>query len=188
MDKKAFSLTENITVLAILGVILVLTVPHMVTSNNAKSRRIAVRKAVTNYQSILNKEILTATGINTVNDFNIYLKGSDNSCDRIRNRFQVKTANGCIFITEDGIKWDLTTPSEAFIQLGKDATGTGAINSNNNIASKAYSNADTTVFYIPFSVANRQVRILTQGTTTKLTNNDNRQNAREKTRNFMLGE
>ena len=115
---KAFSLTENLTVIFVMGLIIGITIPNMVKQRNIKNNRIAVRKAISSYNSILRKYMVSSTGIKSVNDLDSVMR--DNDCQKLRSNFNVKEVysnNKCIFTTQDDIVWNLDDPSFAMIGL-----------------------------------------------------------------------
>ena len=150
--KKAFSLSENLTVLVVLGVIILLTVPHVVKDRTLKNDRIALRKAVNTYDSILKKEFILSTGINNTND--LAQKIIRNNCiEIITGLFNTQGNQGCQSITTiDGINWNLSVPQEAIITLkGGTSSEVNAQDPNN-----------FKVFYITFDIDQnrRELRIL----------------------------
>ena len=184
--KSGFSLSENLTVIAVLGIIVALTIPNLVRDNNQRRTRITVRKAVSNYESVLKKLLITATGINDTGDFNSYIQ--PNQCAKIRMNMDVelKSDTACVFITSDGVKWDLTKPSEAYIQIaGTNVATTAAL--TDAIKNESYS-TKRTVYYVPFKVENKKLKLIVNGTATELSNDSNRNEAKRKTLNTLKGE
>lgn len=147
--KKAFSFSENLTVLMVLGVIIAITVPGLINDKNQKKNRILVRKAVTSYQKLLNEEYLKVTGIRNVNRFNKIL-----TCDKILAHYEAfnidNTSLVCKFETSDGLNWDFSTPNKVILALnGEDAVADGAGNPKN-----------LKVFYMTYEIDTDGIKIL----------------------------
>ena len=178
-QKKGCSLSENITVLFILGIIIAITVPKLITSRNEKNLRLQVRKLLVTYQGILDKELLKDTGVSASSTFNMNLKSSH--CQRIKRNFNVVTDNGCQFTTADGVRWDFGTygPTNLIISVRSDEPSLeNAANPSNN-----------TVFYIPCSVSsNRTVNLLETWGNPRGVDLNQREAALNKTRNFIINE
>ena len=174
--KNGFSLSENITVLGVLGIIIVLTVPKLIASKNDGNNRLLVRKAVVTYQEILDKEFTKSTGIRTTTVLNN--KISNANCGLVRNQLDlVSETNSCIFTTKDGVRWNISSPSDAVI----------SISSKEEPTYDNASNANSKVYYIPFAVRNRSVNVLEfdSGINNGL---QNRTSTLDKTRNFIMSE
>ena len=172
--KQGFTIIENIAVLVIVGALVVLSLPHLINYNSNINKQIKVRKAVTNYQVILTKELLHATGIRNTEEFNEYL--SSDNYSSIVDRFNTKSKNcgssNCNFITDDGVTWNVTQPSMAVISLSDTDTpslGLAADTNNKN------------VFYIPYEVINGRLKLLLSSNTA----NNQVQTAIYKTRSFI---
>ncbi len=148
--KKAFSLSENLTVLIVLGVIIAITVPNVVKDRTIKNDKIALRKAIVNYQAVLKKELMSSTGMKNTALFSARV--NTNNCNNIRMAFNVSGHNGCEFTTADGIKWNLNDPQKTIVALKG-----GEISDDN-----AANDSNLKVFYITFDIDQdkRDIRIL----------------------------
>ena len=165
--KKGFTLAENLIVLAVLGIIMIIVIPGMVNDKNKRNNQIAVRKAVTAYQTMLNEEFLMATGVNNVNSLDNIL--TQNDCEKIRKHFNIRKveSNKCKFTTADGVKWDFATsdPQKTMISLKNETITSSKAEDDNNLK----------VFYLTYSISHRKISILTGADASK-------------TRLFIVGE
>ena len=151
--KKGFTLIENIAVVSILGAVFAVSLPHLIRYNTNTNKQIKVRRAVTNYQVALTKELLHSSGIRATGDFNNYLSADNYSS--IVDRFSTKRSdcgeNSCSFTTDDNVVWNVTNPSRAVISLDKSFNPTLALAADEN-------NKD--VFVIPYEIINGRLKIL----------------------------
>ena len=115
-DKKAFTLAEMLIVLVILGVIASITIPALVNRHVETERRTKLRKAMTVYDTALNKMVIE-NGIRSndalINEFNA--DHNNNSCAKSRAYFKSTQdgVNDCTFRASDGVWWnieDITRP------------------------------------------------------------------------------
>ena len=173
--KNGFSLSENLTVLFVLGIIIALTIPKLISSRTERNNRLLVRKVIVDYQGILDREIARATGITSTAALNARIRTSNGNCSVVTSQLNLRqNNNNCIFTTEDGVQWDLSNPSDAIISI------------KNLQPTYANAQADNrTVFYVPFAVRNRTVKVLTFDNTVPL---NNKSDTVSKTRDFIIGE
>ena len=174
--KNGFSLSENLTVLFVLGIIIAITIPKLVASRTERNNRLIVRKSIVTYQKILDNELVKATGLSTTADMNTRLRTTANDCSVVTRQLTLSQNNmDCTFTTEDGIQWNLKNPSDAIISI------------KNLEPTYANAQADNrTVFYIPFAVKNRAVKVLNFDNT--VNNLNNKSDTVNKTRDFIIGE
>ena len=115
-NKKGFSLSENLTVLFVLGIIITITVPKLIVSKKNTTNRLHVRKSIVTYQDIIEKAMIQSTGVRTIAGINTVL--GNNNCDYVNSKFKTVRNNGCDFITEDGVHWNLRSgASDAIISV-----------------------------------------------------------------------
>lgn len=142
-DKKAFSLVENLLVLTILGIVVAITVPQIVSRRTIRNNQIAVRKAILSYQNFLKDRAVSSTGLMNTQDLVNAVRGTGNDCAPAREYFNVTVmdaANNCKFTTSDEIRWDLSDPDSAVIGIrGEAPTDVSAQDVNND-----------KVFLVPF--------------------------------------
>ena len=172
--KKGFTFAENMTVIAVLGVILVLALPKLINFQSETAKQLLLRKSITNYQVILTKELMNSSGIFNTEDFNTYLRYD--SYSSIVNRFDTKRSNCnasyCTFITDNGVKWDVSTPSTAIISLNSYREPTIELANDTD---------NTDVFVIPFEVVDGNLKML-------LTKDNSLSDALNKTNTFKNGD
>ena len=140
---QGFTFIENIAIVTVLGIIIVLVLPKLMHFQSKVNKQLALRRAITNYQVVLTKELMGTSGLRTTNDVDDYLKYDNYS--GIVDRFDIKNKdcdnNSCSFATSNGTKWDITTPSRALISLKENQPPTSEL---------AQNTGDSTVFVIPF--------------------------------------
>ena len=169
---QGFTLIENIVIILVLALVVAIALPQLVTIKSKTTKQLLLRKAITNYQVILNKELLTASGIRTTSDFDEYL--SSDTYEAIIDRFNVKSKecsqDVCKFSTESDVYWNITNPSKVVISLSKSENPTLALASNEN---------NTNVFLIPYEIVNGSIKIL-------LTKDLNYRDAAYKTQTYLF--
>lgn len=185
--KKGFTLSESLTVIFILGIIAVVTMPNLINKRERSNNRITLMKAVNTYKAIITDEYYKATGVTTINDFNDYLKKNDYSKITSKLNAQNTSCNStsCTFSTADKVNWNVSTPNKVIVGL----KGT-AINKNpDNLAKNT---ANEKVFYITFNTTNGHIQFLSSINNCTAKNKNNQDitgiNCIQKTRNFILGE
>ena len=168
---KGFTLIENIVIIFVLALVIAIALPQLVTIKSKTTKQLLLRKAITSYQVVLTKELISSTGIRTTNDFDEYL--SSDKYEAIIDRFNVKskdcTQDSCKFSTESDVYWDVTNPSKVVISLSKSENPTLALASNEK---------NTNVFLIPYEIVNGSVKIL-------LTKDVNYRDAAYKTQTYL---
>ena len=173
-NKRGFSLAENLTVIAILGLLAAILIPAMMNSRNTAKDRVAVRKAVTTFQGILEKGLVTQTGL--TNNVTLQTRIFGANCTDIEDFFAVESHNNCYFTTKDGIQWFIA-PTYALIKLKGVNTD---LNSETlaSINALARNNNNLKAFHITYSItADRQIQMFTNVGGTNPA----------KTRNFIMG-
>lgn len=172
--KEGFTLAENMIVFAVLGVILVLALPKIIHFQSETAKQLLLRKSVANYQIILTRELMNSTGIFDTDDFNTYLEYD--SYSSIVNKFAVKQsecyASSCTFITDNGVLWNVSTPSAAIISLNSYREPTIELAKDMN---------NTDVFVVPFEVIDGNLKML-------LTKDNDLSTALNKTTTFKNGD
>ena len=147
--KKGFTLAETLVTLVVLGVIAALTVPQLVRRQQETANRVKFKKAVTSYESVMNK-------IAIMNDLksNDAIKnwatkdGTISDCSVAYNYFKsvkdLSTNSKCKFKTADGVYWDITDIQKPIIAIKEaDLTDTVA-QSDTNRAFYLYAQYDGT--------------------------------------------
>ena len=118
--RAAFTLAETMIVLVILGIVAAITIPALVRRHVESSNRTRIRKAMTVYDTAINKMVVE-NGIKNndalINEFNA--DKNNNSCAKSRAYFKTSQdgANDCTFRASDGVWWnieDITHPIIAF--------------------------------------------------------------------------
>ena len=102
---KAFTLSETMIVIVVLGIVATLTIPALVNKNKESVAKTKVRKAMAAYESALNKMIIE----NDLKSDDTLTAWADANCANSTNYFKkVQDVNGCIFKTSDGIWWNIS--------------------------------------------------------------------------------
>ena len=175
MDKlKGFTFIENMAIVTVLAIVILLVMPKLMHFQSKVTKQLKLRKSITNYQVVLTKELMGASGLRTTDDADDYLKYD--SYSGIVDRFDVKKKecddNKCSFTTSSGTKWNVDTPSRALVSLRDSKTPTFNDAKNNN---------NTDIFIIPFEMLNGNLKVMFN----KTANNDDTKNAINKTLNFL---
>ena len=150
---QGFTLIENIVIIFVLALVIAIALPQLITIKSKTTKQLLLRKAITNYQVVLTKELVSTSGIRTTDDFDEYL--SSDKYEAIIDRFNVKSKNcsqsSCNFSTESDVYWNITNPSKVVISLSK---------SENPTLSLAKNEKNTNVFLIPYEIINGSIKIL----------------------------
>ena len=150
---KGFTFIENLAIVTVLAIIIVLVLPKLMHFQSKVTKQLALRRAITNYQVVLTKELMGASGLRTTADADDYLKFDNYS--GIVDRFDIKNKacneNTCSFSTSSGNKWDVTTPSRTIISLKESKTPT---------LSAAADSKNTNTFIIPFEMINGNLKMM----------------------------
>ena len=150
-NKRAFSLTENLTVIFVLGLIIGITIPNMVKQRTIKQNKIAVRKALMEYHSLLRKNMSNYSGITTTADLNKIITNNENNCSTLKKNFLISSHTDCNFVTQDGMRWNATNPDKVIIGL-KNKKLTGANIYKDLTLANAALDSNSTVFVIPYDI------------------------------------
>ena len=132
---SAFTLAEAISVLVLLGVVFAITVPSAINNANIKSRQLKLKKAVADYQKLVENLVVTNDIPRTTASFNAELL-KDN-CTLIRQNYKVASTigdSGCKFLSVNEIYWDFTNPSEPIVAFNPDYFNESNAKSENNTA------------------------------------------------------
>ena len=153
---KGFTFIENLAIVTVLAVVIVLVLPKLMHFQSKLTKQLALRRAITNYQVVLTKELMGTSGLRTTADADEYLK-----YDQYRgivDRFDVKNSDchdeepsSCSFTTNNGTKWVVSTPSKALISLKESQTPTLDLANNSN---------NSNIFIIPFEYINGNIKML----------------------------
>ena len=126
--KKAFSLAETLTVMTLIGIIVALTVPDMVKKRAIANDRIALKKAVGEYQNIVERGITENPGLVYYRPYDpaevlpsdpekerkqqFYSTVFGPNCENAGRFFDIETRHAndaCIFSTKDGLLWYISS-------------------------------------------------------------------------------
>ena len=106
--KKAFTLSEAIIVLAILGIVAALVIPQVVRRHIEASNRAKIKKSMTVYDFLISKIVME-------NDLRsqelMQAWGSENNCANPKKYFKIAKVddeNPCKFQTNDKVWWDIS--------------------------------------------------------------------------------
>ena len=106
---KAFTLAELLSVLIILGVVAMITIPSTVNRVNKRANRTKLQKAMAAYDSVINKIVVehNIRSLALLNQFD----NAETRCSNIKNYFKVveeRSGNHpCEFKTADGVWWNV---------------------------------------------------------------------------------
>ena len=103
-SNKAFTLTEILSVVVILGIIATLIVPTLVKRNIEKTNRIKLKKAYAAYEKLVN-QLVIENNLRSNELLNDYI--TRNNCSNAYTYFKATEQNGCIFKTSDNLWWDI---------------------------------------------------------------------------------
>ena len=134
MKKKlAFTLSETMIVVVVLGIIATLTIPALINKNKESVAKTKVKKAMAAYESALNKMIIE-NDLKSDDTLTTWANATAN-CGNPSNYFKkVQDVNGCIFKTSDGIWWnisDIERPVISFKEITSQNAGQITTNANN---------------------------------------------------------
>ena len=121
--KCAFTLAETMIVLVILGIVAAITIPALVRRHVEASNRTRIKKAMTVYDTALNKMVVE-NGIKNndalINEFNA--DKNNNSCAKSRAYFKSAQdgANDCTFRASDGVWWNISDINHPIIAFNED--------------------------------------------------------------------
>ena len=105
MKKYAFTMAEVISVLVILGIVAIITIPNIYKKVTEKVKKVKIEKALSVYHSAIS-EISHVNRKYTADDLNAYIN-SDGNCTKAYEYFKVVQKDGCQFMTADKLWWDI---------------------------------------------------------------------------------
>ena len=113
--KAAFTLSETLMVVIVLGIVATLVIPSLLKRQVENVKRTKVKKAMASYESALSKMIIT-------NDLRSDIElttwaGSVADCGNTTQYFKKSEGEGCIFKTSDGVWWNIENIQRPIIYL-----------------------------------------------------------------------
>ena len=183
LNKKGFSLSENIIVISILGLIIAAVVPGIIHKRELRNDRIAVRKAVTLYQGIMEKGLIEHTGLRTGAILNNEIFNANNNClnadgsSTISPIFDTTSVNNCYFTTRDGIRWYIASD---YVLIELRGGNTLELNAANLNTVNGFANNDDNLkaFHITAQINNERIELFNNILNTNPV----------KTRNFIMND
>ena len=103
---KGFTLAETLITLTILGVVAAISVPALTRQQILKANRVKIKKAMANYETVVNKMIIENNLARSAEELDNYVK-NDADCSNAYNYFKVIKKEGCQFMTADRLWWDV---------------------------------------------------------------------------------
>ena len=117
--KAAFTLAEVLMVLVILGIVASLTVTTVIQKHIKTSKRTRIKKAVTVYDSAINKMVVE----NSLKSDDALLNWADNDCTNTSAYFKIVEkvdGSNCTFKAPDGLYWDISDIENPIVAQTKD--------------------------------------------------------------------
>ena len=139
---KAFTLTETLITVVILGIVAAILVPNLINRQVENANRTKVKKAMAAYEKAINY-IIIENDIKSTEELKEF--GEEENCKFSKAYFKTVQdgTNDCIFKTADRVWWDITNLSNPLISLRNEITPANEETVANNALSL---NADTTSF------------------------------------------
>lgn len=130
--KWAFTLTETLTVLTILAVIIAIIAPGILKKNSEEKNKIKLQKAILTYKSALNRMVFEN---NLISDEQLTNFGG-NSCSDTSKYFNVSRSieNYCVFMTNDGVYWNITDIKKPLVAFNRNNLNNNDALADNNSA------------------------------------------------------
>ena len=126
MNKYAFTLTETLVTVVILGIVAAILVPNLINRQVENANRTKVKKAMAAYEKAINFIILE-NDIKSTEELKEF--GEDGNCASAKAYFKTVQdgKNDCIFKSADRVWWDITDLTNPIIilkdsQLNKSTT------------------------------------------------------------------
>ena len=135
---NAFTLAEAVAVLVLLGVVFAITIPSAINNANIKSRQLKLKKAVADYQKIVENIVVE----NDIPRDELSFKNQV-SCLLIRQYYKsVQTLDaedkGCKFLSVNEIYWDFTDVTAPIVAFNPDYFTSEKALSDENTAFKMH--------------------------------------------------
>ena len=140
-NKKAFTLAEIMIVLVILGIVAAITIPAVVNRHMEAERRTKLKKAMTVYDTALNKMVIengikSDTALTNWADSN-----TKNDCANTSAYFKVSrnlevngNSSNCKFRAADGVFWDISDIKKPLVALREQDLNDATAQSDTNRA------------------------------------------------------
>ena len=129
--ENGFTLAETMIVIVVLGVIATLTIPALVNKQRESVARTKVKKAMSAYESALNKMIIE-NDLKSHETLTAWAGNAENNCANSTNYFKKVQGDGCIFKTSDGIWWNISDIERPLIAFNQDNLTTEKANAEND--------------------------------------------------------
>lgn len=113
--KKAFTLAETITVLAIIGVIATLTIPNLVLKHQERTNITKIKKAMMTYDMAI-KKMLAENTFTNIGTFLLWAR-DNNTCNTAKKYFKIVESDNCFFRTPDGLYWNITNINRPLVSF-----------------------------------------------------------------------
>ena len=106
-------MAETLTVVSILGIIAVITIPSIVKSHLEIVNKTKLKKSMSVYDTALHN-MNHMYKLRSDDDFNAL---NNDNCSKSSSFFKISSGSGCIFKTSDGVWWDITDIRKPLISL-----------------------------------------------------------------------
>ena len=117
LKKSAFTLSETMIVVVVLGIIATLTIPALVNKQKESVAKTKVRKAMSAYELAIQKMTIE-NDLKSVGALEEWAN-PDRECEDTRQYFKTVEGEGCIFKTSDGLWWNISDIMHPVISLKK---------------------------------------------------------------------
>ena len=107
-NKNGFTLAETLIVVAILGIIAMITIPNLIKNQVKSQNRVKVKKAMTVYERAINKMTIDNELRSNGALGNYATTQQSAGCEDTFKYFKASQGQGCMFRTSDGVWWDIT--------------------------------------------------------------------------------
>ncbi len=104
--KTAFTMAETLIVIAVLGIIAILTIPNLFRNQVEAQHRTKVKKSMAAYEAMFNKMVME-NELRSSLAITSWADGTDNNCANISVYFKKSIDKGCTFKTSDGVWWNI---------------------------------------------------------------------------------
>ena len=114
--KLGFTLAEVLIVLAVLGIVAILTIPSVLKKYQESQARMKIKKSMAAYDTAINKMVIEndLRGESALRDW-----ANSNNCENSTEYFKKVERDGCIFKTADGVWWDISDIMNPIISFDK---------------------------------------------------------------------
>lgn len=139
--KKAFTLTETIIVLLVIGIIAVVTVPQLVRHQIEVENKTKLKKSMSVYDMAIQRMVIE-NDFKSENQFDEWAdSATKNDCRNTSAYFKINSGSGCLFRTADGVTWYIGNIRNPIISVKK-------LQSRDEAIERANSETDKSTFYM----------------------------------------